>query len=729
MESFVPRGEDVLLGHSPHRQHGNSPKSTNGDLELDFSDVFGGPPRRFSMQETRMRHNFCEPMESDQDSVLVEKRWSGFDEKPVFGSENVSRRSYHNDDFFGDIFRRDDSRSHSSPRMSRDVFGSSPGSRILSPARPLPPKAEPFSTSVPAQFSFPAKLKKATDFPVFESANRSLYRSKDGIANWGSHSPTSNVSLSRFSSQTMELPEETRKDQSLYRQSPLSHKISLSSEQLTYETKSVEKDEEEMLRNNSQIADASKNSFQFHFSIYKWAGKGVPLLMSVLESNKLRSKYRSKMERCSSSNGRIHCDSTYRDSSEVEDKGRAVDTEEVSPKVERKKHDETSNEIKMKSKNTVKGTHSEMSESENLRSSGHLTPNDEAISERKTDEKSHSKHEVDLCEKTEKEAYTKGEQALKHVQKPLSALFSDEKQEQGSAFDGVENEVKISTAANGDSKVSSSRKKTNSERSNANKAEGSNAALQGSARVSGNAFGKSAVKGKVREFVKIFNQETSAKPRTNSEVPNQSSGWKDIHMNGTQNEIRNATNTEKKVHESNTKEMPDASCKWDHSLKADKQHPHSKSSVHGRNALFSDLLSHNHKAKVENRDESFQGHFLVEELTLGLEKDLQTGGDSENIKGLDAKIQQWSNGRKGNIRSLLSTLQLVLWPGCGWKPVPLVDIIEGNAVKRAYQKALLCLHPDKLQQKGAASHQKYIAARVFDILQEAWDHFNSLGAI
>lgn len=59
----------------------------------------------------------------------------------------------------------------------------------------------------------------------------------------------------------------------------------------------------------------------------------------------------------------------------------------------------------------------------------------------------------------------------------------------------------------------------------------------------------------------------------------------------------------------------------------------------------------------------------------------------------------------------------VLWKECGWKPVPLVDIIEGTSVKRAYQKALLCLHPDKLQQRGVAEHQKYIAEKVFDILQ------------
>ena len=104
----------------------------------------------------------------------------------------------------------------------------------------------------------------------------------------------------------------------------------------------------------------------------------------------------------------------------------------------------------------------------------------------------------------------------------------------------------------------------------------------------------------------------------------------------------------------------------------------------------------------------------------------------------------WSSGRKGNIRSLLSTLQLVspstvfssdhisesqkllgsyfilaqvLWAGSGWKPVALVDIIEANAVKKSYNRAMLCLHPDKLQQKGADAQKKYTAEKVFDILQ------------
>lgn len=54
--------------------------------------------------------------------------------------------------------------------------------------------------------------------------------------------------------------------------------------------------------------------------------------------------------------------------------------------------------------------------------------------------------------------------------------------------------------------------------------------------------------------------------------------------------------------------------------------------------------------------------------------------------------------------------------GSGWNQVPLVDLVEAHSVKRAYQKALLRLHPDKLQ-TGAASHRKYAAEKIFEILQ------------
>ncbi|XP_010437341.1 PREDICTED: auxilin-like protein 1 [Camelina sativa] len=92
---------------------------------------------------------------------------------------------------------------------------------------------------------------------------------------------------------------------------------------------------------------------------------------------------------------------------------------------------------------------------------------------------------------------------------------------------------------------------------------------------------------------------------------------------------------------------------------------------------------------------------------------------------LDAEVKRWSSGKEGNIRALLSTLQYILGPESGWQPIPLTEVITSAAVKRAYRKATLCVHPDKLQQRGANVHQKYICEKVFDLLKEAWNRFNS----
>ncbi|KAB1210504.1 Auxilin-related protein 2 [Morella rubra] len=84
---------------------------------------------------------------------------------------------------------------------------------------------------------------------------------------------------------------------------------------------------------------------------------------------------------------------------------------------------------------------------------------------------------------------------------------------------------------------------------------------------------------------------------------------------------------------------------------------------------------------------------------------------------LDVEIKRWSAGKEGNLRALLSTLQYVLWPECGWQPVSLTDLITGVSVKKVYRKATLCIHPDKVQQKGATLQQKYVAEKVFDLLK------------
>ncbi|KAF5736021.1 Chaperone DnaJ-domain superfamily protein putative isoform 1 [Tripterygium wilfordii] len=94
-------------------------------------------------------------------------------------------------------------------------------------------------------------------------------------------------------------------------------------------------------------------------------------------------------------------------------------------------------------------------------------------------------------------------------------------------------------------------------------------------------------------------------------------------------------------------------------------------------------------------------------------------------ESLDADVRRWSSGKEGNLRALLSTLQYILGPDMGWQSIPLTEVITSAAVKKAYRKATLCVHPDKLQQRGASIQQKYICEKVFDLLKDAWNRFNS----
>ncbi|PKA53891.1 Auxilin-related protein 1 [Apostasia shenzhenica] len=94
-------------------------------------------------------------------------------------------------------------------------------------------------------------------------------------------------------------------------------------------------------------------------------------------------------------------------------------------------------------------------------------------------------------------------------------------------------------------------------------------------------------------------------------------------------------------------------------------------------------------------------------------------------ESLDAEVKRWSSGKEGNLRALLSTLQYILGHDSGWQPIPLTEVITAAAVKKAYRKATLYVHPDKLQQRGASIQQKYVCEKVFDLLKDAWNKFNS----
>lgn len=56
---------------------------------------------------------------------------------------------------------------------------------------------------------------------------------------------------------------------------------------------------------------------------------------------------------------------------------------------------------------------------------------------------------------------------------------------------------------------------------------------------------------------------------------------------------------------------------------------------------------------------------------------------------------EWTEGKKGNIRALLGTLHTVLWDGSGWN-CNLSNLVTHADVKKAYRKACLAVHPDKV---------------------------------
>ncbi|KAL2459079.1 J domain-containing protein required for chloroplast accumulation response 1 [Forsythia ovata] len=689
MEKFLER-ENVLLGYSPRGSLENSlkPQSRNSE-DLDFNDVFGGPPRRFSTQEVKGRYSFSEPVESEED-------WIGQKEKPVFGTEVVTRRRYLGDGFFNDIFGGDE--SNSSPRRTEsdrdNPFGSSPGSRISSPGRALTPKAEAFGTSLPPQFSLPAKLTKATDYPTFASGNNRPYN-MDGITNGTSSPHSSNSTPSRFSSQALLGQDETRNDvPPVYHHSPLSNEVSFSNEDSTHAGISDQKDVEKW-KNDSKSLETPSNNNQFHFSIYKWADRELPMLIP-LRGAKIPKLKEMGIDRSASSNGRIK--SMERELPTVENHGISTNIGPEFLKFESEKTDDRSTQ-------------------------------DSALD--MTVKEASSLHETSIGEKIENVVAVKTEESHKPEVKPLHAFIDEFEQKQVKGnLTNLPKGVIPNVHAGKNVKINEGIMDLN--RTGMNKAS-QRTSLINSEKV----LGRGGVKGKVKEFVKIFNQDTSSRSKVDPETPKQSSRWKGTRINQTEIEVNlNAENLNEKVPMCSVNKMPDVSHWVNKNLSNDEAKHYSciktptcrsnHFSTGHEDAIPSELLPNDFKVSAENADDPFEDNFVVQELSHD-HNIVADGESSEDMKASDVKIQQWSLGKKGNIRSLLSTLQYVLWPESGWKPVPLVDLIEANSVKRSYQKALLCLHPDKLQQKGAASHQKYIAEKVFDILQEAWDHFNTIG--
>lgn len=53
-------------------------------------------------------------------------------------------------------------------------------------------------------------------------------------------------------------------------------------------------------------------------------------------------------------------------------------------------------------------------------------------------------------------------------------------------------------------------------------------------------------------------------------------------------------------------------------------------------------------------------------------------------------------GKKCNIRALLCSLHTVVWENCRWTRCDMGALIGPGDVKKAYRKACLAIHPDKV---------------------------------
>ncbi|CAO1636618.1 unnamed protein product [Jaminaea pallidilutea] len=87
---------------------------------------------------------------------------------------------------------------------------------------------------------------------------------------------------------------------------------------------------------------------------------------------------------------------------------------------------------------------------------------------------------------------------------------------------------------------------------------------------------------------------------------------------------------------------------------------------------------------------------------------------------VDARILAWSAGKETNIRALLTSLDMVVWEGLGWKKVGMNEVLTEPQVKKVYTKAIARLHPDKLIPSRTTLEQRLMGKEVFRCLNEAF---------
>jgi len=90
----------------------------------------------------------------------------------------------------------------------------------------------------------------------------------------------------------------------------------------------------------------------------------------------------------------------------------------------------------------------------------------------------------------------------------------------------------------------------------------------------------------------------------------------------------------------------------------------------------------------------------------------------------DASLTEWAfdaSKKKRNVRTLLTTMQKVLWEGNKWTSIGLGDVLQPKQVKLKYRKAMLVVHPDRLSSEPP--EVRFIAKRIFEAINEQYQEF------
>ncbi|KAF7729660.1 hypothetical protein EC973_004033 [Apophysomyces ossiformis] len=96
----------------------------------------------------------------------------------------------------------------------------------------------------------------------------------------------------------------------------------------------------------------------------------------------------------------------------------------------------------------------------------------------------------------------------------------------------------------------------------------------------------------------------------------------------------------------------------------------------------------------------------------------------EKVDAVNAKLLQWKAGKEQNLRALLATLDMLLWPGAQWSGTQMSELINPKRCKIIYLKAIGKVHPDKLP-SSVTVEQRMLASGIFSTLNEAWDSFKA----